>query len=357
MGHGGRGRREPRASDQRFRALVHHSHDLVSIYDASGRFVYASPSHQRVIGYDTAELVGTSPLDYLHPDERDAVLQAFSEQITGAAPPAPVEHRMRCKDGSWRYLEAVAVDLTDDPAVGGVLVNTRDVTDRRRAELLAADQTRILEQIARNAPLRETLDAVIAMMERWMPGGLGAIGVVDESDESFRLIAAPSYPPACRAAIETYPVSAEAAPAYPQRVFAAVSVTTCADPRRTTSCARDGFETFWVGRMKHPDGETRLGGVIVLRPDSHPPTDADVRLLDLAAAVAAIAIERDPRPVAPLTPGESRQSHRPPEPRHAARPDPQRRPQTAPRRTAHRTPLPRHRPLQGPERQRGPRRR
>jgi len=280
-------------SDLRFRALIHHSHDLVSIYDASGAFVYASPSHERVLGFTADELVGRNPLDFLHPDERDDVLKAFEHQIVGVAPPAPVEHRMRCKDGSWRYLEAVAMDLTDDPAVGGILVNTRDVTDRRHVELLAADQAHILERIARGAPLAETLDSVIAMMERWMPGGLGAIGVVDESEQSFRLIAAPNVPSECRAAVESYPLDPHDRPEYP---FELVAERVGFDMRRPSTAEtldKHGFRTFWACRMMHADGVGRLGGVVFLRPDEVPPTDADRRMLDLAASVAAIAIERD----------------------------------------------------------------
>ena len=61
--------------------MIHHSFDMVSIYDANANFAFASPSHERVLGYSPDELIGTSPVDLLHPDEREIVSQAFAEQL------------------------------------------------------------------------------------------------------------------------------------------------------------------------------------------------------------------------------------------------------------------------------------
>ena len=74
--------------------MIHHSFDMVSIYDATANFAFASPSHERVLGYSPDELIGTSPVDLLHPDEREIVAQAFAEQllVTG--------HRRRSSTGS-----------------------------------------------------------------------------------------------------------------------------------------------------------------------------------------------------------------------------------------------------------------
>src|SRR5947208_2032841 len=87
----------------RFGALIEHSMDLVSIYDAEGRFSFASPSHRWLLGHDPDELVGSSPIELLHPEDRDAVAHAFEQQLLGTGIPVPVEHRIRHTDGSWRW--------------------------------------------------------------------------------------------------------------------------------------------------------------------------------------------------------------------------------------------------------------
>ena len=118
-----RRRRVPRAFADAAAVMIHHSFDMVSIYDANANFAFASPSHERVLGYTPDELIGTSPVDLLHPEEREIVAQAFAEQLLVTGQPAPVEHRIRHRDGSWVWVESVAINLGDDPAVGGILVN------------------------------------------------------------------------------------------------------------------------------------------------------------------------------------------------------------------------------------------
>ena len=83
-----------RLAESRSRALVDNSHDLLSIYDDSGRFVFASPSHERVIGYKPEELLGRQAVELLHPAEREDVAQAFAGQLVERHPPVPLEHRI-----------------------------------------------------------------------------------------------------------------------------------------------------------------------------------------------------------------------------------------------------------------------
>ena len=77
-----------------------------------GRYAFASPAHHDVLGYEPDELIGRLPLDFIHPDEVESVAIEFAAQLAGERPPAPVEMRFRCRDGSYRVLEAVAVDLS-----------------------------------------------------------------------------------------------------------------------------------------------------------------------------------------------------------------------------------------------------
>jgi diguanylate cyclase (GGDEF)-like protein/PAS domain S-box-containing protein len=122
--------------DQWLRSVVENSSEIVKIVDPDGTLRYASPAFERVLGYAPEEAIDTmNVLDHVHPEDLPHVLEetekALSEEgtITNKA-----EYRFRHKDGSWRWLESVGTYLLDDPAVGGVVVTSRDVTERKEAE-------------------------------------------------------------------------------------------------------------------------------------------------------------------------------------------------------------------------------
>jgi len=116
--------------EEHYRSLTENSLDLVSIIKADGTVRYTSPSHKRILGYDPDELVGKNVFDFVHSDDR-ARVQAAARQNHGSM---TIEYRFLHKDGSFRTMESFARDLSHLPGVGGVVVNSRDVTDRRRLE-------------------------------------------------------------------------------------------------------------------------------------------------------------------------------------------------------------------------------
>jgi len=285
-----------RISADRFQALARHSFDMISIYDEDSNFAYASPSHERVLGYAPEELIGTSPVDLLHPDEQAAVGRSFAQQLEVTGVPVPVEHRIRHKDGTWRHVESIAVDLRSDPAVRGILVNARDTSDRRHAELIVADQARILELVARGAPLNQSLDAVVLMVEQWMPGVHAAVTVIDQEPRQLRLVSAPSLPAGLVADLQVLPL----APPGPSAEFPEFAVglidpdTDDHQESASASLLACGYRTYWVALVSGVDGdEPALGAVLVYRRDEAVPTDTERRVVELAANVAAIAIARD----------------------------------------------------------------
>ena len=271
------------------RALVDNSHDLLSIYDADGRFVFVSTSHQPVLGYEPDELLGRQAIELLHPTERDDVARAFAGQILEHRPPVPLEHRIRHRDGSWRWIESIAVNLLDDPAIGGVLVDGRDVTDRRRAELVAAEQARILEGVARGVPLTTTLDAVAHLVEGWITDARAVVAVTDE-DLVLHVVASPSLPAGCVAALEGLAVPADrpALPDGPVRF----TIDAAAGPTAAV-LAKHGYVSWWGIPVGDGGDGRHLGAVLALRHDEAEPEPRDRRLLEMAASLAAVAIERD----------------------------------------------------------------
>ena len=103
--------------------------------DAEGRVIYSSPAGQRLMGYQPGFWKGHSVFELVHPDDAPQVIEAFLSQVSKPGPMVPVEFRMRHADGSWRDMEAIGNNLLGDPVVQGIVVTTRDVTERKRAEV------------------------------------------------------------------------------------------------------------------------------------------------------------------------------------------------------------------------------
>lgn len=121
--------------EARFRGMLEHSSDLIAILSDERRHLYASPSHERVLGFTAEEVMAMDRLDLIHPEDRDRIELLFAE-LAGAPQGSTrkTTFRMRHKDGSWRHLESVGTNLLSEPAVAGIVFNARDVTDRVRVE-------------------------------------------------------------------------------------------------------------------------------------------------------------------------------------------------------------------------------
>lgn len=124
-----------RKSEERFRALVENSSDVVSLLDALGTITYVSQSIRQVLGHAPEELAGKHLFHLLHPEDIPAAQQVISDCLNQPGVPLKLEYRYRHRDGGWRHLEATTVNRLELPAVGGVVVNSRDITGRWEAEL------------------------------------------------------------------------------------------------------------------------------------------------------------------------------------------------------------------------------
>ena len=123
-----------RSSERRFRALVEESWDAVALFGADGTILYGSPATTRLLGYELPEFVGRNAMELIHPDDRAAVLVKLQEATAQPRSRVHVAARVQHKNGNWRYLEGVFTNLLDDPSVGAIVNNYRDVTDRRNLE-------------------------------------------------------------------------------------------------------------------------------------------------------------------------------------------------------------------------------
>src|SRR3989449_972566 len=147
-----------RASEQRFRALVEHSSDVITLLGPDGTVIYASPSTQPVLGYGATENVGRSAFELVHPDDRADALELFGELMQRPGHLVKTELRALHKDGSWRRLEAVGVNRLDDPAIRAIVVTYRDITERQRTERDLRETLSLL-----NATFESTTDGILVV--------------------------------------------------------------------------------------------------------------------------------------------------------------------------------------------------
>ncbi len=115
---------------RRFRKLVEHSSDVVSIVDANGVFTYLSPAAAHVFGYAPEDLVGEVGFDYLHPDDVDYAAETLFEAIADPSYRPTITFRFAHPEKGWVVLENTGRNLLDDPVIEGFVINSHDVTER-----------------------------------------------------------------------------------------------------------------------------------------------------------------------------------------------------------------------------------
>lgn len=121
-------------SEERFRLLVQHSSDLITILAADGTIRYQSPSIEKILGYPQSELVGQSAFDYVHPEDRERVCEQFAQALRTDGEAMEIEFRFRNRSGEWVYLDSVGSNQLNAPGIHGFVINSRDVTERKEQE-------------------------------------------------------------------------------------------------------------------------------------------------------------------------------------------------------------------------------
>jgi len=123
---------ELKSNEARFRALIEYSYDLILILDSEAIVRYVSPSSLRVAGRNQEELLGKCLFDFLASEDISKMRDTLSGTHTESRP--AIEVGFRRPDGSMAVIEVLANNLLDEPAVAGVVVNARDITERKSAE-------------------------------------------------------------------------------------------------------------------------------------------------------------------------------------------------------------------------------
>ncbi|MBG0566132.1 sensor domain-containing diguanylate cyclase [Actinoplanes aureus] len=122
---------EIRRREFRLESLLRHSSDVTTIIGTDGSFAYLSPAVERMLGVPASTVVGRQVLDAMHGDDARRLGDDLARLLTTPGAELTFEARVRNTDGTWRWLEAIAVNLADEPGIAGVVINARDVTEAR----------------------------------------------------------------------------------------------------------------------------------------------------------------------------------------------------------------------------------
>jgi PAS domain S-box-containing protein len=140
------------SSEGFFRMLIENSLDLVTVLEADARIIYTGPSVERLLGYGQEEIIGRNITEFVHPDDKEAAKAALDFAMARPGVTGDIELRIRHRDGGWRIHEATSFNLLTNPMVEGLIINSRDVTDRKAMEEELRRKSYDLENIMQALP-------------------------------------------------------------------------------------------------------------------------------------------------------------------------------------------------------------
>ena len=173
-------------SEARYASLVRHANEFVAVLGEDARIVYASPAVERMLGYLPERMEGVDGEEFVHPDDLETVSPLFERARTTPGTQRPVEFRMRHADSSWRWIEGTITNLLGEPAVDGIVVNGRDISERKTAEVELARMayTDELTDLANRSALLDRLDAHLDAAA----GSEAALGLLFLDLDGFKVI-------------------------------------------------------------------------------------------------------------------------------------------------------------------------
>jgi PAS domain S-box-containing protein len=146
------------SGERRLLALTEHAQDIITIAGADGRLQYVSGGVQNSLGYTSEEHESNFVFEHAHPDDRAELLSKYQQLARGEIKAFSREYRTRHKDGSYRWLESRCVSALANPLISGVVINSRDITERKHAEFRLAQREEVFRLAA---------DAVDGVIFEW----------------------------------------------------------------------------------------------------------------------------------------------------------------------------------------------
>ncbi|MBW1955377.1 MAG: PAS domain S-box protein [Deltaproteobacteria bacterium] len=144
-------------TEKRFRALVEKSKDCVITLDETGKVTYASSGLARILGLTPEAFLGQIVFEYLHPEDENRIREIFRQILRKTGGSETAECRARHSSGQWRWIEGTATNLLDEPAVGSIVLNFHDITERKQIEEEIRGERERLRTILDNIPVMITM--------------------------------------------------------------------------------------------------------------------------------------------------------------------------------------------------------
>ncbi len=163
-------------NEARFRSLVENSFEVVAMVDTQAKVLYTSPPTKNILGFDHSELLGHSMFEWMHPQDVPGILEQFQKLLKTPGSIVNAACRMQRKDGSWRWLEGSGHNLLHDPAISAVVINYRDITERKKDEEVRVHFASIVES-SDEAIISMSLDGIITS---WNKGAEKLYGYTSE---------------------------------------------------------------------------------------------------------------------------------------------------------------------------------
>ncbi|WP_251328256.1 PAS domain-containing protein [Haloplanus pelagicus] len=155
-------RKEREAKLERQQLYLESVSDLITVVELDGTIRYDSPGISEILGYEPGERVGEPAFTHIHPEDRERVKERFQERVAEEGSQRPIEYRARTTDGEWIWVESRARVLTDDPLFEGIVITTRDVTERKHADQAVQEREERL-----NALVEATTEGVYRISPDW----------------------------------------------------------------------------------------------------------------------------------------------------------------------------------------------
>jgi len=143
-----------------FRALIENSHDILTLIDERGKVVYSSPSTSRVLGHKIKDYVGRVIFDFIHPEDIEPIMKQFRRVLERDGNFVAAECRFRHADGSWVWLEGSGINLINEKTIRSIVINCREITERKNAFLAQARLALIVDSTS-DAIISKSLDGVV----------------------------------------------------------------------------------------------------------------------------------------------------------------------------------------------------
>ncbi|HTY14381.1 MAG TPA: PAS domain S-box protein [Methanoregulaceae archaeon] len=144
--------RDFQESEARFRVLIQNSSDIIHVVSADGLIRYASPSSEKILGYEEPSMIGKSPLEFVNPEDQAIVKEALWQVQEKRNPGTPTEFRVRKANGDYIFVESIAVNLIGVPPIDAIVITTRLIGERKRIEFELRENLQKYRNIIETSP-------------------------------------------------------------------------------------------------------------------------------------------------------------------------------------------------------------